>query len=75
MEGLHLHGGGASRLFISLLSLLFLLQTIVDHFDSQKCSVSERLKLFYCSGAPTRWIVQVTTNTESTRRRLSNPLY
>lgn len=34
------------------------MQAIVDHFDSQKCSVSERLKLFYCSGAPTRWIVQ-----------------
>lgn len=34
------------------------MQTIVDHFESQKCPVSERLKLFYCSGAPPRWAVQ-----------------
>lgn len=38
----------------------WLLQTIVDHYDSRECSVSERLKLFYCSGASPRWIVQVS---------------
>lgn len=46
-------------LFIISLFLPQHLQTIVDHFESQKCPVSERLKLFYCSGAPPRWAVQV----------------
>ncbi|XP_057703701.1 tetratricopeptide repeat protein 27 [Corythoichthys intestinalis] len=33
-------------------------QAIVDHFEDKNCPLIERLKVFYCCPAPTRWIVQ-----------------
>lgn len=37
----------------------FVFQEIVSHCEEQTCPVSERLKLFYCSHLPPRWIIQV----------------
>lgn len=39
----------------------FALQEIVSHSEEQTCPVSERLKLFYCSHLPPRWIIQVVS--------------
>ncbi|XP_077351998.1 tetratricopeptide repeat protein 27 [Festucalex cinctus] len=33
-------------------------QSIVDHFEDKNCPLIERLKVFYCCHAPTRWVVQ-----------------
>ncbi|XP_061693028.1 tetratricopeptide repeat protein 27 isoform X2 [Syngnathoides biaculeatus] len=33
-------------------------QAIVDHFEDKNCPLTERLKVFYCCHAPTRWVVQ-----------------
>ncbi|XP_077468904.1 tetratricopeptide repeat protein 27 [Stigmatopora argus] len=33
-------------------------QAVVDHFEDNNCPLIERLKVFYCCEAPTRWIVQ-----------------
>lgn len=33
-------------------------QVIVEHFEDEGCPASERLKVFYCCQAPTRWSVQ-----------------
>ncbi|XP_056903588.1 tetratricopeptide repeat protein 27 isoform X3 [Takifugu flavidus] len=34
------------------------LQAIVDHFEDQRCPVTERLKVFYCSRVSPRWVIQ-----------------
>ncbi|XP_061546882.1 tetratricopeptide repeat protein 27 isoform X2 [Phycodurus eques] len=42
-------------------------QAIVDHFEDKNCPLTERLKVFYCCHAPTRWVVQAE---EIVRREL-----
>ncbi|XP_061767076.1 tetratricopeptide repeat protein 27 [Nerophis ophidion] len=34
------------------------MQAVADHFEDTNCPFTERLKVFYCCHAPTRWVVQ-----------------
>ncbi|XP_061914968.1 LOW QUALITY PROTEIN: tetratricopeptide repeat protein 27 [Entelurus aequoreus] len=34
------------------------MQAVADHFEDTNCPFTERLKVFYCCHAPTRWVIQ-----------------
>ncbi|XP_061820608.1 tetratricopeptide repeat protein 27 [Nerophis lumbriciformis] len=34
------------------------MQAVADHFEDTNCPFTERLKVFYCCHAPTKWVIQ-----------------